>query len=51
MIDLRGENLRNNVAHGLGRYKYFDKRLCDRLFITLVKIASYHITKINEESK
>lgn len=49
LIDLRGENLRNNVAHGLCEYKYFDKRICDLLVITLVKIASFHITKINEE--
>jgi hypothetical protein len=49
LIDLRGENLRNNMAHGLCEYKYFDKRICDLLLIALVKIASYHITKINEE--
>jgi hypothetical protein len=45
LIDLRGENLRNNVAHGLCEYKYFDKRICDLLFIILIRIASYHIQK------
>jgi len=49
MIDLRGENLRNNVAHGLCEYKYFDKRICDLLFLILIKIASYHITKIDKD--
>ena len=48
LIDLRGENLRNNLAHGLCEYKYFDKRICDLLFIILIRIASYHIQKINE---
>ena len=48
MSDLRGENLRNNVAHGLCKYKYFDKRVCDLLFIILIKIASYHIIQIDE---
>lgn len=45
LIDLRGENLRNNVAHGLCEYKYFDRRICDLLFIILIRIASYHIQK------
>jgi len=48
LIDLRGENLRNNTAHGLCEYKYFDKRICDLLFITLIRIASYHITRVDE---
>lgn len=49
LIDLRGENLRNNTAHGLCEYNYFDKRICDLLLIALVRVASYHITKINEK--
>lgn len=51
LIDLRGENLRNNVAHGLCEYDYFNKRLCDLLFILLIKVASYHITKLDEEKQ
>ena len=45
LIDLRGENLRNNLAHGLCEYKYLDMRICNLLFIILIRIASYHIQK------
>ncbi len=45
LIDLRGENLRNNMAHGLCEYNYFDRRICDLLFVILIRIASYHIQK------
>jgi hypothetical protein len=51
LIDLRGENLRNNLAHGLCEYNYLDKRICHLLFIILVRIASYHLIKIDEEKK
>ena len=51
LIDLRGENHRNRTAHGLCKYKYFDKNVCDLLFIILIRIASHRIIKNGDEEK
>jgi len=52
LSDLRGENFRNDLAHGLCEYKQMDSMNAQILILILIRISSYKLVPIdNKEVK
>lgn len=45
LCDIRGDNYRNDVAHGLLPVEAFTKEIAQLLLLILIKLASYNIVK------
>lgn len=45
LSDIRGDNYRNDVAHGLLTVKAFTKENAELLLLILIKLASYNVVK------
>ncbi|KAF5423639.1 MAG: protein of unknown function (DUF4209) [Candidatus Methanomarinus sp.] len=48
LCDIRGDNYRNNIAHGLLSLESYTKENTQMLLLILIKLASYNVVKINE---
>jgi len=45
LCDIRGDNYRNDVAHGLLTVEAFTKEIAQLLLLILIKLASYNVVK------
>ena len=49
LCDIRGDNLRNEVAHGILREEQFTRRNANLLILLIIKISAYQIVRDNQK--